>query len=187
MAEIYIPEPGSEMVFGPFPEDCVFHLEKSSMYAEEFRRDGAKSCEFILLRDHTLYFVEAKKTCPNCKNTSESDKKQEKYREYITDISQKMSDSLEMFTSILLKCNDTEEIPDRMRLNDLKDYAIRFVLVVKNAEPGWLEPYPAVLQSKLRKEMSIWHVPSFIVWTEERAKKRGLVSNHTHDDVLVTA
>lgn len=130
MGELTIHESG--MIFGPFADSCVFQLEKSALYKGEFRQESIKTCEFVLQKDNKIYFIEAKESCPNYHNASSSDEKRKKYNEYIQDISQKMRDSLNMYMSILLGCNDSSELPRDMHLSDLSEYAIRFVLVVKN-------------------------------------------------------
>ena len=57
----------SDMKFGPYPCDRVFHIEKSNTY--DAVKEGVKIAEFLLLRDnggnrHSLWVVEAKLSGP---------------------------------------------------------------------------------------------------------------------------
>lgn len=174
MADIYISE--SDMMFGPFPTDRVFCIEKSDLYEHRYRQNGIKTCEFILLRDGKLYFVEAKKSCPNHNAQEENEEKRIKYDAYIRDIPQKMRDSLDIYSSLLLKKNGSADLPTGMMLGDLSEHEIRLVLVVKNAQKDWLKHYQEKFQEILRREMRIWKIPSFIVLTEDDAKKKHLIS-----------
>lgn len=63
MDDVYITESG--MVFGPFSKESVFRIENCDLYLTKYRQNGIKTCEFVLQRDGKLYFIEAKKTCPN--------------------------------------------------------------------------------------------------------------------------
>lgn len=63
---------------------------------------GVRSCEFLLLKNEMLFFIEAKKTCPNHLEASSTEEKRKKYEEYVNDIVQKMKDSLMLYTNIVL-------------------------------------------------------------------------------------
>lgn len=76
----------SDMRFGEYEKDRVFQIEQCSQYTEKFRQNGIKSCEFILLRGKKLYFVEAKKSCPNQIMAETVEEKRIKYKEYIQEI-----------------------------------------------------------------------------------------------------
>lgn len=173
MANTTITESG--MTFGPFQDSSVFQIEKSTLYTSKFRPHGIKTCEFVLQRNRKLYFIEAKKSCPNQEAAMSDANKREKYDEYIHDIAQKMRDSLHLYTSILLKCNQSNELSGEMDVSDLSDLKIRFVLVVKEAEPEWLIHYPDIFQNELRNEMKIWKIPSFAVITEAKAREKQLL------------
>ena len=54
----------SEMSFGEFQEENLFHIEKSKIYKN--LGDGIKTVEFILRYDEkSIVFLEAKKSYPN--------------------------------------------------------------------------------------------------------------------------
>lgn len=57
----------SEMNFGKFDEENLFHIEDSKIYKN--LGDGIKTVEFILkYSESSILFLEAKKSCPNAAN-----------------------------------------------------------------------------------------------------------------------
>lgn len=165
----------SDMQFGEYEEEQIFQLEKSSQYTKKLRPNGIKSCEFILRRDNKLYFVEAKKSCPRQIEAGTSEEKRIKYRKYIYDIVLKMRHSLALYSNILLERYDTEGMPELLRERNLSDLEIRLVLVVKNAEKGWLAPFQDVFRNELRDELRIWKIPGFSIINEEAARNKRFI------------
>lgn len=165
----------SDMRFGEYREENVFHIEKCDQYQINLMPNGVKSCEFILKKGDTLYFVEAKASCPNQITADSPKEKREKYNEYITDITDKMRHSLALYANILLKRYDTAGVPDSFLETDLSAKQIKLVLVVKNAEEIWLIPLKEKLDKELKRESKIWKFTDFYVINEERARKKHFV------------
>lgn len=152
----------SDMQFGTYEQEQVFHLEKSSQYTNKLRSNGIKSCEFILRRGNKLYFVEAKKSCPKQIEAETSKEKRRKYEEYIHDVALKMRHSLILYSNILLERYDAEGMSELLKEKNLSKLEIRLVLVVKNAEKGWLVPFQDVFRNVLQDELRIWKIPGFM-------------------------
>lgn len=165
----------SDMQFGEYQQEQVFHLEKSSQYIKNLKPNGIKSCEFILRRGNKLYFIEAKKSCPRQIKADTSEEKKIKYKEYIQDVTLKMRHSLTLYSNILLERYDTEGIPERLREQSLSDLEIRLVLVVKNAEKDWLIPFQDVFRNMLQDELRIWKIPCFSIINEETARNKHFI------------
>lgn len=92
----------SEMVFGGFEEKNLFKMEASGLH-KSFG-SGIRTVEFVLLRQKDqIWFVEAKKSCPNRENRFETEEKTKKFEEFYTEVPEKFSDSLQMFLNIVLK------------------------------------------------------------------------------------
>lgn len=166
----------SEMRFGKYQDSKVFYIEKSPQYRNHLMPNGIKTCEFILLRDLSLYFVEAKKSCPNQISEDTAEEKIKKYNEYINDITTKMRHSLALYASILLERHSMEGIPQEMLENKLsgQDSYIRIILVVKEAEIEWLDKLKEKLEKELNHERRIWKAQLFVI-NEEQARKKNLV------------
>lgn len=91
----------SDLEFGEYDEANVFHIEESKQHKElnisfqsnEGDKKGLSTCEFVLLRNGALCFIEAKSSCPRAlrENLSEEDKakKKEDYDRFVREISEK--------------------------------------------------------------------------------------------------
>lgn len=163
----------SDMVFGDYSKESVFQIERSVQYNEKLRKNGVRSCEFILRRGDKLFFIEAKKSCPNQIDANSSEEKKIKYHEYIQEIVEKMRHSLDMYANILLKRYSQDGVSDQLK--DVENLEMRLILVVKNAERSWLDPFRDKFRKELRKEMQIWKIPDFIILNEEQARKKHFI------------
>lgn len=166
----------SEMTFGEFDEDALFHIEKSKIYNDI--GSGIKTVEFILRHNNNrIYFVEAKKSCPNAANKDESVDKQTKFEEYYSSITDKFIESFQIYlAAILNKFHDTSEIGEGLRITpDMQKINMEFILVIKNADDiAWLAYPLAELKNRLLKMRKIWGI-KVKVFNEELAKKGGLI------------
>ncbi|MCD8118841.1 MAG: hypothetical protein LUE29_05065 [Lachnospiraceae bacterium] len=165
----------SGMNFGKYEEADVFQIEKSSQYMEKLMPNGVKSCEFIRRKANKIYFIEAKTSCPNQITAETQEEKKEKYRKYVDDITQKMRNSLDLYANILLNRYPNDGVGAHLMEKDLSSSEIKLVLVVKNAEKAWLEPFEDVFNKLLRDELKIWKIPRVFVINEQMAKEKGLV------------
>lgn len=165
----------SEMCFGDFPDDNVFYMEKSSVYQTELKAQGVKTCEFVLLRDSDIYYIEAKTSNPRELSSNSSLEQRKKYDEYIEDIVGKMRHSFCVFAAIKLQRQCQDELSQALQNLDYSSKSIIPILVVKNAEPNWLAPIMEKLNSILRPELVIWNIPRIYVINEDMARQRHLV------------
>lgn len=166
----------SEMKFGSFSEMDLFEIEKSKLLNKLGK--GIKSVEFILLnKKRNIIFLEAKKTCPNENNMHQSEKKEEKFREYYDSIAEKFAESLQVYmASIVNRYDDQEEVGENLRkIEDYHDKRIQLVLVIKEAGTEWLAGPKAILEEKLLTLRKIWKA-EIIVLNYELAKKYNLVN-----------
>lgn len=163
----------SDMQFGKYPENFIFQIEDSAQYTEKLRQNGVRSCEFILRRGNNLCFVEAKTSCPNQITANSSEEKKIKYQEYIQEIVEKMRHSLDLYANIVLKRYSQDGMSDQLK--DAEKLNMRLILIVKNAEIVWLDPFRDKFRKELRKEMRIWKIPDFIILNEEQARKQHFI------------
>lgn len=163
----------SDMQFGKYSEELIFQIEDSVQYKKELRQNGVRSCEFILRRGNNLCFVEAKKSCPNQITANSSEEKKVKYYEYIQEIVEKMRHSLDLYANIMLKRYSQDGMPDQLK--DAENLNMRLILIVKDAEIAWLDPFRDKFHKELRKEMRIWKIPEFVILNEEQARKKRFI------------
>ncbi len=163
----------SEINFGKFDEEDLFHIEDSRIYKD--LGSGIKTVEFILKYDkHSIVFLEAKKSCPNGANRYESEEEgKEKFEEYYFSITEKFTASLQIYlAAIMVKYPDTSEVGVKLRsVDNMKEIQLKFILVVKNAEDiTWLAGPLAELKARLLQIRKIWGV-EVAVLNEELARE----------------
>lgn len=174
--KITIPE--SDMLFGEFNEEDLFHIEKSNIYKDI--GSNIKTVEFILKQKNNIILLEAKKSCPNASNKDESHNKQTKFEEYYSSITDKFIESLQIFlASILNKLPDNSDVGTAIKkIDDMKDIQIQFILVIKNAHDiAWLAEPLAELNNRLLQYRKICKI-KIKVLNEELAKEMGLICNY---------
>ena len=168
----------SGMKFGEFPEEILFRIENSPLHISFGR--GIKTVEFLLLKKkELLLFVEAKASCPNAANKDETEEKNQKFREYYDDITDKFSDSLQMLLTVILsRSSQTEGIGSSIReKKDFSNTEIIFALVIKNAEDEeWLAGPKEELEKRLLRLRRLWNA-KVVVLNEELAKEYGLMTD----------
>jgi hypothetical protein len=84
-----------------------------------------------------------------------------------------MRHSLNLYANIVLKRYSQDGMPDQLK--DAENLNMRLILIVKNAEIAWLDPFRDKFRKELRKEMRIWKIPDFIILNEEQARKKQFV------------
>lgn len=165
----------SEMNFGKFDEENLFHIEDSKIYKD--LGSGIKTVEFILKwKKNEILFLEAKTTCPNSANKNESMKKIQKFEEYYSEITEKFMDSLQVYLAAVMgRYPDLAEIGAELRsVDSMKEIRLKFILVVKNAKDiTWLAGPLAELKARLLQVRKIWGV-EVAVLNEELAKENKL-------------
>ena len=174
--KITIPE--SDMLFGEFNEEDLFHIETSNIYKDI--GSNIKTVDFILKQKNNIILLEAKKSCPNASNKDESHNKQTKFEEYYSSITDKFIESLQIFlASILNKLPDNSDVGTAIKkIDDMKDIQIQFILVIKNAHDiAWLAGPLAELNNRLLQYRKIWKI-KIKVLNEELAKEMGLICNY---------
>ncbi|OKZ82651.1 MAG: hypothetical protein BHW06_10710 [Clostridium sp. 44_14] len=104
---------------------------------------------------------------------TESDMQFGEYQEYIQEIVEKMRHSLNLYANIVLKRYSQDGMPDQLK--DAENLNMRLILIAKNAEIAWLDPFRDKFRKELRKEMRIWKIPDFIILNEEQARKKQFI------------
>jgi hypothetical protein len=168
----------SNMKFGNYDPDNVFHIEKSDIYTKLKDKQSVKTTEFILLRNNQILFVEAKTSTPNSQTYQDSEEKTKKYHAFVNDIVQKFSDSIEIYSSLLLNYIHSSDFPPNFKVahnSEITSIEMIFILVIKNAFPSSLEHYKQKLERELKTKMKIWGIKNILVIDETQAKRKNLI------------
>lgn len=152
----------SGMIFGSFPVENVFYIEKSKAY-QKMCSAGVKTVEFILLHSKKgLFFIEAK-----------SSSSQKDIDFFIEEIAEKFKHSFELWMSIYERRN-AADISEKFLQVDMGAVPLKYVLVINGHEEKWLEPIMVELNKALLPYKKIWGL-NIAVMNEEIAKSEKLI------------
>lgn len=145
----------SEMKFGPFNEENIFHIEKIRIY-EEYDKPF-KIGEFIILSQDSkeIKIVEAKMSSPKPENTANFDS-------YLSDISEKLANTLNFYISLKIKRHPKgyKEMPAPFQNTDISNLKFKLILVINGHAEAWLPPIKEALYQKLKPFCKIWNLSS---------------------------
>ncbi|MGM0694843.1 MAG: hypothetical protein ACQEUN_15745 [Pseudomonadota bacterium] len=173
----------SGMTFGPYPEGQCFYIEKSSTYKSI--ENGVKIAEFSLLHatkeaTPTLWIVEAKSSSPRPET-------QPNFDDFIEEIREKLINAFSLSWASCLKRHKKAEteLPKKIKELDLSNSGVRFILVIKGHEEGWLPPLQEALSLALLPTIKTWlFSPTAVaVMNEDIAIKHGLILHDRQGDI----
>lgn len=158
----------SEMWLGAFPLENFFWIEQDEIYKKNLRFSGIKLVECIVARDTQLLFIEAKSSAPNPNSLLTP----ERLKEFLSDIHQKFTESLDLYLNRAL----VNRVPYGFRDIDYNGCTFTFILIIRREEDGWIPQLQEKLLSELRHDSlwKIWNCRLFVL-TEKRARKFHLI------------
>lgn len=162
-----------------FADDDVFRIEKDELVCG---CSGLKACECVVLISPRIAFIEAKPSTPNPNSG-------ERFNEFIDDIKQKSTDSLNLFEGIKTG-HLGEEALMRLPLNlrnaeiHTNDYLI--YLIVHGHRLDWLSGLQDALREALRDVIKEWNLRDSNVkaLNEEIAKELHLITDYVPRDIV---
>jgi len=125
--------------------------------------------EKIIIDDSILSFIEAKSSSPKTDN-------EERFNEFIKEISDKFLHSFELWLSIVTKRRN-EDISENLRKIDMQIIKFKFILVINGHKEEWLVPIMYALKKVLKSYRKIWGT-EVIVLNENGAKRWNLICNN---------
>jgi len=160
------------MQFGPHPATHLFHIEKSTVYAD--RPDGVKMAEFLLLDNTNVLLVEAKSSSPRPGNLAD-------FPVFLTEIREKMTNALALFVGIRLGRHTPAaqaEVPSNLATLNLSTANFRFVLVIRGHKDEWLPPLQEALNLELRGLAGAFSIsaPFLAVINDDMARRKKLIA-----------
>lgn len=159
----------SNMTFGPFEEDHIFHIEQSELYRSVGEK--VRTVEFLYSRNFgAISFIEAKSSSKKMTDGTSVGS-----NEFIDSVSEKFLHSFALYCSALLgRRESSNDIPEKLRKIDLSQAAINFFLVIHGHREEWLPPVREALIKKLKPYQKIWNFEIFVL-NDTGAKKYHLV------------
>lgn len=167
----------SYMKFG-FDDEYFYRIEKSSVLSNT---EYVKPCEFIILQDSKLCFIEAKSSAPKPATKENFDK-------FIGEIVQKFEDSILLYNAVKMKRHGEEvssEIP--LNLNTVnEDIRYRLYLVIHGHKREWMSPIQDELRNRLRHILNAWNIKDIDVQAinHDDACSKGLIKDFFPTDEL---
>lgn len=160
-----------------FADDDVFRIEVDELVRGH---SGRKACECVVLISPQIAFIEAKPSTPNPNS-------RKRFDEFIDDIKQKFTDSLNLFEGIKkgqLGEDALMRLPVNLRNAEVptKDYLI--YLIVHGHRLDWLPGLQDALREALRDVVKEWNLRDSNVkaLNEEIAKELHLITAYVSRD-----
>jgi hypothetical protein len=162
-----------------FIADNAFHIEKSPTYT--LLGNNVKSVEFVRAKENKLLFVEAKSSFPNPSTPKPNPTKRNKtgeelFREEISDICDKFTHSLNLYSAIAVGVAEYD-FPAEFKSAD--KVSLAFILVIKGFEKTWCDEIQKALTIQVRDSVcmsKIWK-PEIAVMNDKTAAARKLITN----------
>jgi hypothetical protein len=165
----------SGMTFGPYPDGCCFHIEKSKVY--KTIQHGVKMAEFLVLRDTeenqpVVLIVEAKKSSPRSE-------RQPNFDNFIKEIHEKMLNAFSLTWASRLGRHALAQadLPEPFRTLDLSRIGVRFILVINGHKEEWLHDIQYELKQTLTPTIKTWEFGpnAVVVLNDVLAQECGLI------------
>lgn len=171
----------SGMDFGPFEETDVCYIEQSNLYQQI--KENVHMVEFILKKNDSLIFIEAKSSSPRQLKVSTEIIRNDKTEEveyptpYILEICNKLTNALNLFLSANLKCIEDEDnqILSFVDFTNIENYKMKFYLIINGHEVGWLTAIQDILQKELLAQSKIWKIEVKVL-NDDIARQYQLIS-----------
>jgi hypothetical protein len=158
----------SGLDFGEYEKLDLFHIEESSVYKS--MGDSVCTIEFVLRhKNDEILLLEAKSSSPKPSN-------QVRFDEWIDEVYQKFSHSMDMYFSLVLKRLDDPngDMPEYFKSADYSTAKIKLLLVINGHEIEHLPPICDALREKLRRQIKTWRL-GFTVMNHVQAGEYGLL------------
>lgn len=160
-----------------FNDDDVFLIEEDEIVKSS---QGIKACECVVLLNSNVALIEAKSSSPKIDNG-------EKFKEFIDDIRQKFSDTLQLFYDIKTGRKGTEafqRLPVNLQTTRISAESYKIYLVIHGHRIEWLGGLLDALKNALRDEVRKWNLrdSNIKVYNEETALENRLIVGYVPKD-----
>lgn len=154
-----------------FPDEDVFCIEKDPLVTGT---DGIKACECVVFINPHVALIEAKSSSPK-------DICGDKFKVFITDITQKFSDSLRIFDDLKNKKHGEvafQRLPIHLQQFSIPPGEYHIYLIVHGHQIDWLGGLQDAFREAMRAVIHRWGIKDYQVkvFNEEMALKNGLIA-----------
>lgn len=154
-----------------FPDEDVFCIEKDPLVADT---DGIKACECVVFINPRVALIEAKSSSPK-------DICGDKFKVFITDITQKFSDSLQLFDDLKNKKHGEVaflRLPIHLQQFSMPPGEYLIYLIVHGHQIDWLGGLQDAFREAMRGVIRQWGIKDFQVrvYNERIALEKRLIA-----------
>ena len=164
--DIFITE--SNMIFGPFSSEKLYHIEKSSAYND--LGEGFRSIEFVYMQNEKLLFIEAKPSSPRptVENTLRFD-------DFIDEITTKFYDAFQLFLAVFLCRRTNDGMGAIIRECSYAETKLIFCLIIHGHKVEWLPPIQDTVRRRMAKHNKLWEI-EFIAINDDIARSMKMIA-----------
>ncbi len=145
-----------------FADSDLFRIEGSDVYRKLGKE--IKTVEFMVrINTDDVAFVEAKSSSPRPDNKVDFDT-------YISEISDKFIDSFNLYLTVMLNRNSSNNISEELRKMSLEKINFKYILIIKGHKTDWLLPLKEAFDECMISHNKIWK-SSVLVFNDELAKQ----------------
>lgn len=154
-----------------FPDEDVFCIEKDPLVADT---DGIKACECVVFINPHVALIEAKSSSPK-------DICGDKFKDFISDITQKFSDSLQLFDDLKNKKHGEVaflRLPIHLQQFSMPPGEYQIYLIVHGHQIDWLGGLQDAFREAMRGVIRQWGIKDFQVrvYNEKIALEKRLIA-----------
>lgn len=134
-----------------FSDEDIFRIEEDELVKAT---EGIKACECVVLISENVALIEAKSSSPQITN-------EEKFQKFISDIGQKFSDSLQLFSDIKNKVKGDEafqRLPVNLQNTQVAAEAYKIYLIIHGHQLDWLLGLTDALRKELKDVVKQWNL-----------------------------
>ena len=153
-----------------FSDDDIFRIEEDELVKDV---ENVKACECVVLISENVALIEAKSSSPRIEN-------EEKFQKFISDISQKFADSLQLFSDIKSKEKGDEafqRLPVNLQNTQIATEAYKIYLIIHGHQLDWLLGLMDALRKELNDVVKQWNLrdSNIKVYNEATALENKLI------------
>ena len=151
-----------------FEKNSYYSVEEDIFYSKLTSKYGVKISDFIVLKNNTLIFIEAKSSAP---------KNVEDLKSFCEDIYNKFLDTILVYVGVLNNRKNTisNNITNNMKNINVLKKEIKLMLIINGLEKKYLQDIQLVLEKSLRKLKYMFSIQSLILMNDIQAKSKGFI------------
>lgn len=153
-----------------FPDEDIFRIEEDELVTQT---EGIEACECVVFINPHIALIEAKASSPQINNRV-------KFEQFISSITQKFSNSLQLFNDIKEGFHGEvayDRLPINLKTKDSSSHGFLICLIIHGHQLDWLLGLQDAFRDALQEVVVQWHIKdsNVKVLNEEIAIEKQLI------------